>query len=257
MLMVSIFILIIGLLDLFNPIRSLYQKYTSPIQFGLRHSAFELKEAVRFFSNVNLMREENLSLRRNSQELTSIIVDLKKAAEENDILRKQLELSNDRTQDRVLVMALTMGNPRDPTGTSMILDKGGRHGVKVGNIVILGNFLVGRITETTRERSKVLLITSPQISMTVSNLNTESSAEGLAQGDKGTRVKVTKILPGERVDVGDIFVTTGKDGNYLPGFAIGRVDAVSFESAEPLKSATLIPMTEYDKLEKVFIIIDR
>lgn len=184
-----------------------------------------------------------------------MIVDLKKAEEENELLRDQLELKNEEFFDKDLLLALVMGNPRDLTGTSLILDKGSRQGVQVGDNVIVGNALVGIVEEVTEERSVIDLIVSPEVAMTVVNIESASAAEGLAQGDLGTSVRVTRLLPGEQVEVDDIFVTSGKDGKFLPGLSVGRVSEVSFESAEPLKSANLVPMVDLSKLEKVFIIL--
>ena len=251
----AIVILILGLLDFLNPFRSVFQTFTAPVQYGLRKSAINVKESYQLFGNLNDIRKENLELRREKQELQGVVVNLKTAEEENRLLRNQLELKNQDFFDKDLLLALVMGNPKDVTGTSMILDKGNRQGVRVGDNVVIGNFLVGIVTETSEERSIMNLVVSPDVSMTVVNIEPSSQAEGIARGNLGTSIGVTRLLPGESVEKGDVFVTSGKDGKFLPELAVGRVSDVVFESAEPLKSAVLMPMVDFSKLVKVFVIL--
>lgn|GEM_PF-3105612 len=254
-LLASIFILIFGLLDLFDSPRSVFHRFSAPIQYGLRHSAVVLKDSFKLFHNLNDIRKQNLFLLKENQELKGVIVDLKMAEEENELLRSQLKLKNEEFFDKELLMALVMGNPNDLTGTSLVLDKGTRQGVKVGDNAVVGNVLVGVVSDVSEERCVMDLLVSPQVSITVVNSEPASRAEGLARGDLGTSIKVTRLLPGEKVDEGDIFVSTGRDGRILPGLVIGQVSEVTLESAEPLKSAVLSSLVEYSRLEKVFIIL--
>ena len=247
--------MIFGLLDLFDPFRAVFQRFTTPVQYGLRRSALSIKDSYQLFHDLNDIRKENLSLLKENQELRGIVVDLKKAEEENKLLRDQLELKNEEFFDKELLLALVMGNPKDLTGTSLVLDKGARQGVQVGDNVVVSNFLVGIISQVTEERSTMDLVVSSKVSMTVINVEPSSQAEGLAQGNLGTSVKVTRLLPGESVKKNDAFVTSGKDGKFLPGLTVGQVSEVASESAQPLKSAILIPMVDFSKLEKVFIIL--
>jgi len=252
---VSVFLLILGSLGFLNPLRSAFQRFTTPVQYGLRTGAISMKDSYQLFSNVNKIRQENLQLIKENQELRGEIVDLKKAAEENKLLRYQLELKNKDYFDQDLLLALVMGNPNDTTGTSLIIDKGIRQGVKEGDNVIVGNFLVGIVSQVSEDRSVVNLIVSPDISMTVINVERGSKAEGIASGSLGTGVQVRRLLPNDSVELGDIFITSGRDGKFVPGLIVGEVVDVAFESADPLKSADLEPMILFSKLEKVFVVL--
>ena len=87
--------MIFGLLDLFDPFRAVFQRFTTPVQYGLRRSALSIKDSYQLFHDLNDIRKENLSLLKENQELRGIVVDLKKAEEENKLLRDQLELKNE------------------------------------------------------------------------------------------------------------------------------------------------------------------
>jgi rod shape-determining protein MreC len=254
-ILATIIVLILGLLNFFNPLRSVFQKFATPVQYGLRRSAVSIKDSNKLFHDLNNIRKENLNLLRENQELKGIVVDLKKAEEENKLLRDQLELKNEGFLEKDLLLASVLGNPKDLTGTSLVLDKGSKQGVRMGDNVVAGNFLVGIVSEVSEQRSTMDLVISPNVSMTVISVESKSKAEGLAQGDLGTSVRVTRLLPGEMVEEKDVFVTSGKDGKFLSGLAVGEVSEVTFESAEPLKSAILDPMVDFSKLDKVFIIL--
>lgn len=256
-IIVTLIILALGLLELLNPVRDAFQGFFAPVQFGLRKTAISVKDSSRLFYNLNDIRKENLGLLRENQELRGIIVDLKKAEEENTVLRSQLDLKNSAVFDKDLLLASVMGNPDDLTGTSLLIDKGSRQGVQPGDNVIIGNFLVGIVSDTSGERSIIDLVISPEVSMTVENINLSASSEGLAKGDHGTSVKVSRLLQSDVVEVGDVFVTTGKDGRFLPGLSVGSVTDVTFQSADPLKTATLNPMVDFSNITKVFVILTR
>lgn len=236
-----------------TPVQTLFQRTAAPVQFGLRSVAINVKEGSKLVYNVNRIRKENLNLLKQNEELKVIISQLQNADSENKVLREQLNLKNDDIFDKDLLLASVLGNSNDLTNTSVQIDRGSRHGVKVGNNVIKGAFLIGTVTEVSANRSIVKLITSPELSLTVRN---QKGAEGLATGDLGTAIIVSRLLPTDIVAPGDIFISSGKDGLYLPGFSIGTVDQVSFDSADPLKSAILNPMLDFNKLERVFILLE-
>lgn len=255
-LIITFVVLIFGLLEFLNPVRQVFQQFSSPVQFGLRKSAISLKDSLKLFHNFNEIRKNNLDLLKENRDLKGIIANLKNLEEENDILKDQLDLKKEGLVDKELVLASVMGNPEDLTSTSLMLDKGTRQGIKVGNNVILGNYLIGIVTQVTSERSIINLTTSPDVSLTVEDVEANSKAEGLAKGDLGTSIKVTKLLPEDVINEGDVFITSGKDGNFLPGFVVGKVSQVNFGASDPLKSALLSPMTEFNRLNKVFVILE-
>ena len=228
----------------------------TPVQFGLRRSAVNIKDSFRLFYNLDEIRQENIGLLSQNNDLKSLIIDLKIIREENETLRNQLQVKE--TQPffgKKLLMASVMGNAQDFTNTSVILDKGFSDGVKVGSNVIVGSFLIGRVISATAKISEVELITSPNFSATAKDL--ETGTEGIATGNLGTSIYVSKILAGENVETSDTFVTTGKDGYYLPGLGLGKVIHISQESAQPVKNALLEPGVTINSMSKVFIVLDK
>ena len=255
-LFIALIIFIFGTFGVLNPVRDAFQFIFAPIQFGLKNVALGLKGSIDFFYNLKRLRDENIALLQENNDLTSVILELKKAEEDNELLKDQLNLKNKESFDKEFVMASVMGNPNDLTGGTIIIDKGLRHGIKIGANVIEGNYLVGIVKEVYTERSLVSLITSPSVSATVRDIDVAQKTEGLVTGKYGTSIQMTRILPNEEINVGDSIITSGKDGFFEPGLLVGKVVQVVEVPAEPLKSAYLETIVDTSKLHKVFVILN-
>ena len=58
------------------------------------------------------------------------------------------------------------------------------------------------------------------------------------------------------ISVNDVFVTSGRDGIFPPGYVVGEVSSVSEESADTLKEVTLDSVLDLENLDRVFVITD-
>ena len=251
-ILISLFILILGFFELTNPVKSAVAWVFTPFQFGLKQIADSSIETMKFFGSLNKVRQNNLFLLERTAELESKIVELKNTEEENRALREQLEIEN--TFERNLLLANIMGNAQDLTGSTFVLDRGSSHGVKAGDNVIRRNYLVGIVREVSAQRSLADYVTSPSSSIAVVDLDEPSRTEGLAEGQYGSSIVMKRVLPNENIGVGDMIVTSGKDGVYLPGLIIGKVTRIVEVPTEPLKSAYLETIIDLTKLSKVFIL---
>ena len=255
-LIISLIIVFLGFFGLLNFAISGFQLILNPIQFGLKETAVQIKDGINFFQNVKNVHNEYLNVLTENASLKSELISLRFLSDENKLLRDQLKLNTEGEKITSFVLAKVLGNPQDITGSSIILNKGTRDGIKKGGNVIIGNNLVGLITEISERRSVASLITSPKVSMTVYDISVESKTEGLVVGQYGTSAEMTRILPSEYVQKGDLIVTSGKDGIFEPGFVVGEVKEVSDLASEPLKSASLKTLVDFSKLTKVFIVLN-
>lgn len=253
-LFISLLILLLGLLGALNPLRNGASWVLSPIQLGLKDMAISLKDSVLFFSRLADINDQNIALIKKQVALEVEILELKKVREENIFLREQLGIKEELLTDRKVMFARVMGNPTDLTGATIFLDKGSRHGVGNGDIVVSANYLVGRVTTPFPFKSLVTLITSPDTSITAFDIDVFGATEGLVVGRHGTSMEMLRILPGETVNVGDTIVTSGRDGLFIPGLSIGRVVSVTKVATEPLKSAFLEPLLDLNSLREVLVL---
>lgn len=256
-IILSLIILVLGVAKILNPVRDATQIISSPIQLGLRELAIDFKSGFTFFTNLKQIRTDNLALLEEIERLNSKLVELKQAERDNLLLKEQLRLKNENIFDKELVLADVLGNLSDQTGGTVVLNKGTKHNVKVGDNVIKGNHLVGIIKEVSYGRSVVNLITSPEISITVFDVDVIGRTEGLAIGQYGTSIQMTRVLPNEELNVGDTIVTSGTGGLFEPGLIVGKVSEITKDSAQPLKVAFLDTIVDLAALYKVFVIVER
>ena len=76
---------------------------------------------------------------------------------------------------------------------------------------------------------------------------------GLVTGQYGTTLTLQKVLPTERLVVGDTIVTSGEDGKFDKGLVLGTVRKVLGQEAGVFKAAELDLMVNLDSLEEVFV----
>ena len=251
-LLASLVIFILGIFNIFAPIRGGLQFVLNPLQFGLQEMAGGMRDGASFYFNLRALHSENLTLLERNEGLLSELLRLKSLEEENKLLKDQLGVLVTEDLSKGLILAKTLGNFDDHTGTSIVLDRGSLHGINAGDVVVKGQHLVGLVRSVTHQRSDVELITSPTLTLSV--MDFETKTEGLARGEFGTSVLMERILPGEQVQPGNLIITSGRDGRVFPGYLVGEVIDVSEESAEVLKQASIKVLINLDNLGKVFVI---
>ena len=253
--LVSVFLIILsyfGILTFFTSLSSRILFLPSSL---LRGFAIDIKETKEFYSQLRTINSKNKLLVQENLQLKSQISDLNHLKEENDLLKEQLKIKSKSTKDRNLLVADVLGNPLDLTGSSLYINRGSRDGVSEGNSVILGNNLLGMVLSVQESKSLVSLITSPNVTMSAVDTTSTGKTEGVVTGRFGTSVAFTKILPNEDIRVGDIIVTSGKDGLFTRDLVIGAVANISGGISEPLRTAELKPLVDFRRIERVFIII--
>ncbi len=110
------------------------------------------------------------------------------------------------------------------------LSAGRSDGVQVGMPVTSPMGLVGRILETGRSTSRVLLLTDPESIVPVRRATDDvvAFAEGRADGSLRIRLINLGINP---LEEGDIFVTSGAGGLFRPNVAVAMVTQITDDGA--------------------------
>lgn len=110
---------------------------------------------------------------------------------------------------------------------TLAIDVGTFDGVSVGQAVVTGGGLMGRVVATAPNHSTVRLITSPEL--TVGAKVPAGGGVGFLRGTADPRTVVMELIdPVDRPDPGDAVVTYGSPGGnpFPPGLPIGTVALV-------------------------------
>ena len=151
---------------------------------------------------------------------------------------------------------------RDPSGVlkTIVIGAGTDQGLKVDQVVLSEQGVVGRIGEAGSNYAKVLLVTDS--SSSVSALVQTSRASGIVRGQYGDTLVMEWILQSDPVKPGDVIVTAGLGlGNelrslYPKGLVIGTVVDVTKAEVSAYQRAVVAPAVDLRKLENVLVITD-
>ncbi|MBP9827908.1 rod shape-determining protein MreC [Patescibacteria group bacterium] len=144
---------------------------------------------------------------------------------------------------------------RSVEGSAMrvTLDRGSEDGVTVGRAVIVGDGLFfGTIIGTANHTSVVELVVSTQSSVPASLLSKESTI-GVVEGREGALLSLEFVPQDADIVAGDIIATSGLEGRYPSGLALGIVTDVTTDARTPFKRAFIEML--YDPLSQTQVMI--
>jgi rod shape-determining protein MreC len=145
---------------------------------------------------------------------------------ENRRLKALLGLT--RSASDVVASGRIVGSSFDSAHRLATLSLGGSSGLQPGLPVRSSDGLIGRVIETGRWASRILLLTDAASNVPVRLVRDGTPAIATGRGDGGIELKTLEVgrNPFRR---GDVFVTSGTGGVYPPGIPVARVVAIQGE----------------------------
>ncbi len=139
----------------------------------------------------------------------------------------------------------------DPSAlfTSLVLDTGGRDGVREGTAVVASAGAVGRIISVGPDHSVALWLSDPR--SRIAAYVQRSRVIGVLVG-LGQRCELRYLSVGDDVRVGDKVLTAGRGSAFPKGILIGLVKEVRREGL--LLAADIVPAVHLRRLEEVLIL---
>ncbi|MDC0472545.1 rod shape-determining protein MreC [Pelagibacteraceae bacterium] len=163
--------------------------------------------------------KENKTLKEELKKLRQKEFQLQFLSSENKRLQEIIDTTDVRYSDSIIAKVLL--DKQSPFLKSVIINRGSSSKIKKGMPVVDGNHLVGRVVEVNFFSSRVLLLNdlNSRIPTTI-----EPSAVQAIMAGVGEEKPVLKYLPEIYKPVeGQTVFTSGKDGIFSPGIAIGKI----------------------------------
>lgn len=195
------------------------------------------------------VNNENEMLRMEINKLKEEKHHLLEAKLQNSRLKQLLELKSN-TSYPVVAANVIGGSPSSIRNEVVIIDKGKNEGIEVGMPVAINNGIVGRVLLASDKSSEVMLITDPISSIDAYVLR--NRARGIVKGG-GEDCVMEYIESLSDVEVGDLIISSGKDGFYPKGVTVGKVTEVKSDGG--LVKALLEPQVNLNSLEEVVVIL--
>lgn len=209
------------------------------------------------------MREENNMLTDTVHELQDQVRILENIVTKSEALENEYEMKKNLQYDHVVGQVIALDDSN--WFSRLTIDKGEKDGLSKNDIVInavetekgvvqIG--LVGVITETSSNWSKVITLLDENCKISFRDIDTDES--GILQGSiDGT---ITGYFFNSKAEVknGDSLVTSGIGEIYIPDLYIGEVNEVVPTTDASAQKIVVNPSVEFTKLNRVYVLkVDR
>lgn len=210
------------------------------------------------FDDVDALQHENDALRAQVADLEQQLRQAQKAQEENQRLRRLLELQSQR-QDLKTVSARVAERSVDNWSSTLTLNQGTGAGIAIGNCAIdeYGD-LVGVVTDAGLNWCTVTTVLDTSSAIGAKVFRTEQVA--VAQGQLSLmgqgQLSLTYLENAGDLISGDLVVTSGLGGYYPAGLTIGTVEELRTGADGLTQYAVVTPKAAVTSLTQVFLITD-
>jgi rod shape-determining protein MreC len=204
-----------------------------------------------YFALQNAHRQ-NEALKRENDYLRVKLQQTRELALESQSLRAALAL---RDRSRVPMRAAEIiGTSATADFRTVTIDRGTADGIRADMPVVCASGAVGRVVFPARHAAKVQLLVDRNAAVAVKVDRPESGAQGIAMGSGESLLRLEYVSTTADVKVGDLVVTSGIDGVYPPGFAVGRIEALD-RAGGTFRSIRVRPAVSFSDLEQVLVVL--
>lgn len=204
-----------------------------------------------FFQDERALRETNERLRAERELLLARLQQLEALEAENARLRQMLG-SAARTAGKALAADIFEVSP-EPFTRRIIVTRGSRDNVYVGQPVIDAYGVVGQVTRVAARQSQVTLITDPghAIPVLVNRSGVRAIAFGTGDADS---LRVPHLTAGADIREGDLLVSSGMGGTFPANYPVARVTHVSHDPDEAFLDIRAKPVAQLNHSQRTLLI---
>lgn len=226
---------------------------TDPIQRIAQTPGSLVDNAAAYLRGLDDLLEENTQLKQSQLQTAPNLLRLEHLESENERLRKLLAVK-DREKANGEV-ARIMYTARDPFSRKIIVDKGQQSGIVAGQPAIDESGVVGQVTRIFPFSSEITLITDKDQTVPVQVVRSgqRSVVFGLGRG----QLELRYIPANADIQEGDLLVTSGLDGVYLPGFPVARVVSIERDNSYAFARIHCAPLAAVENFGEVLILSPR
>jgi rod shape-determining protein MreC len=197
------------------------------------------------------LRQENARLESENAQLQSQIIELQQQIGEVRVLSALLDFARANPENDYLASEV-IGRDVSPFLHYVFINRGSDDGVRRGMPVVTQQGLVGRVAAVTAAAARVQLITDPdmRVNVRVQPSNVNAVLTGSLTGEL-----TLEMVPLEApIEAGNLLLTSGLGGNYLPNLIVGQVTGVRKREYDLFQTASVQPAVDFARLEVVLVI---
>lgn len=194
--------------------------------------------------------EENAQLRAEQLLLQAKLQRVVALESENAQLRALLQ-SSPHVGGRYSVAQL-LAVDMDPYVQKVILDRGTRDNVYIGQPVLDAYGVMGQVVKVGPMTSEVLLITDSQSAISVQN--SRNGIRTIAAGTGDGSLQLSNVPDTTDIQQGDLMVTSGLDQRFPQGYPLGVVKKIARDPELRFATITLQPSAHIDRSRMILLV---
>lgn len=234
-------------------VRGFFYWFSSPIQDNLWQAGDNTSDFFEGIFNFASLDNKIDELEQKNQGLIAEIVRLKEIEEENETLRKALNMDLHKEYSFSVARIIS----KDISEDFIVINKGSRNNVSKNTPVITENkVLVGIVAEVYDNFSKVMLPSHKEMSFDIKIKQEEKEISAVAQGRGSLRTTISLIPNEEEIFYGDTVITSSMGGIFPESLLIGNIKSVSKNDIDPFQIAEIDNSLDVFELKNVLIIND-
>jgi len=232
-------------------VRSAAGHAAEPVYHVVAWPASALRNLSAQFRSSQALREENTQLSQRLLAQQGALLRLETLEEENRRLRTLFRGAESQPYEyrfaELVAVAL------DPFSHQVLIDRGSRDGVKVGQAVIDGLGVMGQVEDVQLHFSSVRLISDPSHALPV-QIN-RSGLRAVAYGMGEThRLNLPNVPREADVRKGDLVVTSGLGNRFPEGYPVAVVTLINREEGQTFARVEASPLAALDRGREVLLI---
>lgn len=239
--LLAVLLLIVAMVDPrgFSVLRGAALDATGSVSAGGRSVVRFFTDGGETIGNYFFAASQNERLKRQLQASRTRLIEAQALEAENRRLKRLLGLSQRISDD--VTAARIVGSTFQSSRRLATMSAGSSDGVRTGQPVRSGQGLIGRVLETGRFASRVLLVTDGASNVPVRLVRDGTPAMATGRGDGTIDIKPLEV-GANMFRKGDIFVTSGTGGIFPPNIPVAvvvqatRDDTVARPIADPSRA---------------------
>ncbi|WP_289538882.1 rod shape-determining protein MreC [Pseudomonas sp. SO81] len=237
--------------EVLQPLRTQVGLITEPAYRIARLPVTLWEDATQQLTSRSELMAENEKLKAESLLMQGRLQKLATLTEQNVRLRELLN-SAALVDERVLVTELIGVDP-NPFTHRILIDKGEKDGVFLGQPVLDARGLMGQVVEVMPYTARVLLLTDTNHSIPV-----QVNRNGLRAIAAGTgnpeRLELRHVADTADIKEGDLLVSSGMGQRFPAGYPVATVNEVVHDSGQPFAIVRAVPTAALNRSRYMLLV---
>ncbi len=231
--------------------RSAVATVTYPLQQAALAPGEIFERIGDFFVTQTKLQRENTDLKQTLLKKSEDLQRMSLVESELSNLRKLLGARDSIREHSILAEILHSG--RNVFRRKVIVDKGIKDDVQLGEAVISADGVLGQVTAVFPFTSEVTLLTDKNQAVPIMLKRNGLRAVVFGNGRDGT-LDLPFIPINADVQNGDILVTSGIDGTYPAGLSVGKVTNIERNAVQSFAKITCMPLAGVDRDRHILVL---